>query len=313
MNIKKINLLIVSVLVSVFVSLNLFATNFAVNASASTEDKYFSEKYQANKQFFKLSEEERKNLLANWQTKSYPGQNENGYGAIYDPQAYINSRYGVTCYLDNKQVKMLSSVNFSTISTFLYNHNVTYGTSLVNSCSIVAIAKLLHAYGIYKGFANLTSTPINDLFHTAIIQGTGKGYNPDDGSTNPLYIGSIITDTIRQYGYNYCIGKRGLLYTLGTIMAIVRDNKPVLLNMSSGTYGSHTVLINGFKVYYSIYRFLWWDIRTDYIMLAVSDGWYSSQRYIDWNAMTDPYSGDAADFTSINFTDPEGGYPENYI
>ncbi|MDD4002706.1 MAG: hypothetical protein PHE12_00695 [Clostridia bacterium] len=311
MNIKKVNLLIVFLLVSVIVSINLFSVS--AFAATSTKDKYFGEEYQANKQFLELSEEEREELLANWETKNYPGQTGNGYGGIHNPSTYINNRYGVTCYLDSSKVKMLSSVNFNVISTFLNNHNNTYGTSLKNSCSIVAIAKLLKAYGTYKGFTYLNNASIDNIFHKAITEGTGNGYDPSTGATNPLYIGSIITDTIQEYGYNYCIGKRGLIYALGTIMAIVDDNKPVILNMSSGTYGSHTVLINGYKVYYSERKFLWWWVRTEYIMLAVSDGWYSDQRYIDWDAMTDPYLGDAAGFTSINFTDPTGGHSENYI
>jgi len=306
MNIKKINLLVVTMLVSVLVSLNFCI----VNASASTKDKYFGEKYQANKQLLNYSEEEREELLANWRTTNYPGQTGDGYGAIYDPASYINSRYNVSCSLDSSYMKMLSSVSFYSISTFLNNHNNTYNTSLVNSCSIVAITKLLKAYGTYKGFTNLQNASIYDIFHTAVEQGSVNGYDIATGSTNPLYIGTIITETIQEYGYNYCIGKRGLIYTLGTIMAIVDDNKPVLLNMSDGTYGSHTVLINGYKVYYSLSRFLFWTVRTEYVMLAVSDGWYC-QRYIDWTALTN--STDAANFTSINFTDPSDGKSENYI
>jgi hypothetical protein len=235
-----------------------------------------------------------KNALENedlFVKKDYDGQvpKAYGYGGIEDVGKYIKDRYGSGYKLSSER----QLINVPSFKNSIYASDTVGG-----HCSIAAITRVLSYY--YKlGYSNIDSKT-DTVFSTVIAYAKQKGYWSKKDGTDPRDIDDIFEGVLKsKYNYKNSDATNTYIYSFASeVKDEINKSHPVLLNLSSGYYGSHTVTIIGYKEYKKTSG---WLIKTTTTrqFIMVYDGWDSSIRYIDYDAMTNPFSGD---FTLASFS-----------
>lgn len=206
---------------------------------------------------------------------TYTGQ-VSGYAVNSDVYGYVNSRYGSGWTL--KTTKTVSSVG----SALLMN-NFRPG---VGCCTITALTYVFDYHRRNSGKTKIPSN-IQTLFTDIENVAVTHGYNKTTGGTNPLKINNIINDVWKKYGYTGS-GTSVYVFTQSDFTTEINNNRPALLNITFGYYGNHSVSMVGYRIYSGST----WLGSSERLFLKVYDGWTTADRFIDYEAITNPTSGD---------------------
>jgi hypothetical protein len=219
-----------------------------------------------------IVDEEAEELLMG--SSSYSGQVD-GYAVDSGVYNYVNARYGTGYSLQTS--KVVSSAGSALLMSSFTNNS--------NHCVITALTYVFDYHRRNNGKTAIPSN-IQTLFNDIKTVATANGYTPT-GGTPPTKIDNIIKDVWTKYGYSGT-GSSVYVFSESTFKTEIDNNRPALLNISFGYYGNHTVTMIGYLVY-SKSTFLG---STERFFMRVNDGWTTSVRYIDYDAITNPFSGD---------------------
>ncbi len=202
---------------------------------------------------------------------NHTGQVE-GYAVNSNVYDYVNSRYG-------KGWSIKSTKTVKSSGSALLMNNFRPG---VGCCTITS---LTYVFDYHRRNSSKSKIPsnINTLFNDIEAIAVNHGYNKKTGGTNPLKINNIINDTWKKYGYSGT-GQSLYVFSKSDFTKEVDNNRPALLNISFGYYGNHTVSLVGYRIYSKG--------SSERLFLQVYDNWTTSQRFIDYEAITNPLSGD---------------------
>ncbi|WP_010244117.1 C39 family peptidase [Acetivibrio cellulolyticus] len=211
-----------------------------------------------------------------WMESTYKGQVD-GYAVDSDVYSYVNDRYG-------KGWTLKTSKTVSSAGSALLMNNFRPG---VGCCTITA---LTYVFDYHRRNSSKSKIPsdINTLFSDIENIAVNYGYDKKTGGTNPLDIDNIVKDVWKKYGYTGS-GSSLYVFTRGNFTYEIDKNRPALLNISFGYYGNHTVSMVGYR------RYTKKNIlggESEILFLKVYDNWTTDTRYIDYDAITNPLSGD---------------------
>ncbi|MDD7352910.1 MAG: C39 family peptidase [Peptoniphilaceae bacterium] len=166
---------------------------------------------------------------------------------------YIEKNYPKAAFMESSEVKM---------QNFL-QRDFEDGS---NNCTIASLTRIISYY-----FKDLDKFEIyEEVFKIA----RKNGYFGNIG-TIPFFISRIANTYFRKNNMN--LKSKGIY--MGNFYSNVKneiDNfRPVLMNLGSGYYKRHSLVIFG----YSIYKFKGMKIK----ILHVYDGWNKTPSYIDYN------------------------------
>lgn len=136
----------------------------------------------------------------------------------------------------------------------------------LNNCTIASLTRVITYY--FKDFDKFEV--YKEVFEIAKRNGYFKKYG-----TLPVFISRIANIYFKRN--NIGIRARGVY--LGNFYSHVKDEidnfRPLLMNLASGYYKNHSLVISG----YSVYKFKGMKVK----ILHVYDGWNKEKSYIDYN------------------------------
>lgn len=201
-----------------------------------------------------------------------PGQNAmfTGYAGIEDLRQYVSSVYGAA--YQTKESVFLERVNDFPQSTF---------EKSANNCTLTSLTRMLLFFREYY----FPTVPANAqaIYKAARRVFIDYGYDPIKVQSlknhlqyGPWNIDNMCRDVLRSFGYAKPVVKNHYFAKKSYIVNEIRKRKPVLLNISFGDYGNHTISVVGIEVFQK-------DGSADRLFLAVYDGWTRRLRYLDWS------------------------------
>ena len=146
------------------------------------------------------------------------------------------------------------------------------------TCSLTAITIFMGYFRAHKGYDNIDNN-IYDLYEV-IVDNSSLLF----GGTNPLSINNYVTDCFQYYGYNNIHGHTDNTNKINKIKTEIDEGRPVIMSLSKGYYGDHTIVIRGYSIYKVTKKgFLGIGTTTkNYLMLDGADGWGTSYTvYLD--------------------------------
>lgn len=185
--------------------------------------------------------------------------------SLYDPEAYINSRYDVVSI--SVTTVEIPSWSYSSQSSLNNVYNSTYGASINGTCGVVACTSIAYYYSTVKGYSNIPSDKdtifaryINDYYK---ITGT-------EGTSSSSYK-KAIPWLFSEYGYSISASRVTALYKYTKLKNHANDGIPSTIS-TSGTdlYGSHAMVVIGYKTYTITYDE---NKTTTEIYYMVDEGW----------------------------------------
>lgn len=168
--------------------------------------------------------------------------------SLYDPEAYIRSRYNVKSL--SVQTVEIPSWSFSSQSSLNYSYNRTYGTNINGTCGVVVCTSVAYYYSTVKGYSNIPNDKdiifaklIRDYYHI-----TGN-----EGTSSSSYKNAIPW-IFNQYGYNMKASRVTHLWKYTKMREQAEAGVPTTFS-TSGTdlYGSHAMVVIGYKKYTIVY------------------------------------------------------------
>lgn len=111
-----------------------------------------------------------------------------------------------------------------------------------------------------------------------------KNYNYKVSGTNPFNIGNIIKGVANEYGYNSIKTSHILIWSYdGQVLSEINAGYPTIWNCAnSSTYGSHSMVVTGYKQYRKTTTILGIKFYSYVDLMQVNDNWSSSARYFDF-------------------------------
>ena len=187
--------------------------------------------------------------------KEYDGQLE-GY-AISNHITYMADRY--TDYEYERGYELIGFVGLD-MSKFGGD----------NDCTLVSITAVANWYrSTYPNIPDSTSEIYNDVLEI----GKKHGYTTS-GGTDPTKIDNIVEDVFKKWGYTIDASNT-YAWSFNTFVEQINqpNYNPLLFNIATGYYASHTVTVIGYRDY-NVADFL-----------LVKDNWSTSTRYIHYQQM----------------------------
>lgn len=242
----------------------------------------------------------------------YSGQEKDkgeGSGRITDPDAYIKDRYGSGFNLEtNKRLTGYSNVRQNNFNNYTKSG---YGEG---NCTLSAMFGIMQYLRDYKGMSKLPSTtttinPRNDSFYTELI---GKGYSASTETVPSIYatirskainygykaessawtsinMANIYMDVMNAYGYSNNMWRRYAYLVLvwsfeSQVKREIDAGFPTMWNTARGQYGSHSMVVNGYRRYYKNHK-IWFIKWKEYKnLMTLNDNWRSTDIYFDLDA-----------------------------
>lgn len=217
--------------------------------------------------------------------KSYDGQAPDayGYGGIADPVKYLKDRYGA------KTVTLIEGpyvISVQNRSQSILNNSLPDDLKDKGTCSLIAIAMFMDYFRAHRGYTNIESNIY--ILYEYIVRNSSLLF----GGANPLKINNYITNCFNHYGYTNIYGHTDNTDKINKIKSEINAGRPVIMSLSKGYYGDHTIVIRGYSIYKVTKKgFLGiGTTTTNYLMLNVADGWgttttvYLDVAGLDWDA-----------------------------
>lgn len=209
--------------------------------------------------------------------RGYDGQR------ITDAEEYFrNHKYKGKKGLSIKLIssKTLSSQNHNqTDLNRVYNSN--HEDEIEGTCSLVAIATVVEYFGL--AYSQIPED-IHQIYARVVYTAYNHGFK--GSGTNPTKIDNILTDTFAYYGVPYK-GNNDYFNKKETIVNQINVNRPVILSMNfQEPYGSHTVVVFGYKTYEIKYKtFFNITIKEKITMYQIHTGWSYGNAMLDSDNM----------------------------
>lgn|GEM_PF-1305023 len=217
--------------------------------------------------------------------KNYDGQAPDayGYGGITDPVKYLKDRYGAKTVILIEGPYVLSVQNRSQSAL---NNSLPDDLKGKGTCSLTAIAMFMDYFRAERGYSNIESNIY--VLYEYIVRNSSLLF----GGTNPFKIDNYVTNCFNYYGYSNVRGHTDNTNKISKIKSEIDEGRPVIMSLSQGYYGNHTIVIRGYSVYQVTKKgFLGiGTTTTNYLMLNVADGWgtsgtvYLDVEGLDWDA-----------------------------
>lgn len=210
-----------------------------------------------------------------------------------DQRAYLTSRYG-------SEWHPVSGTSLPSPFTALLMDDFRPG---IGCCTLTALTAIFAYFqqtqaGQDDPPQKATQGSHTDLFARVEKQAVRHGYSLTRGRVNPLRIAGLIRSIWHSLGLpgtahsRYWLNKRLILRELDA-------GRPALLNIAFGPYRRHTVTLFGYACWQETNR----DQPRTRLLLQVADGWNREPRWIDYTAMTTPWSGNFS-FLSLTLIRP---------
>lgn len=191
--------------------------------------------------------------------------------SIYDPMQFMKNKYAgkknlsiIETYSKKLNVNMFSQ------SSLNYNYNTKYNANINGTCGIVALSTLTYYFSQnLLGYDNLPDN-INDIFaeyvHMYGITGSEGTYADTFKNTLKEYFG--------RYGYNMNTERTTVFYKFTKMRDHVDGNRPTVISVwGSEPYGSHAMLVVGYKKYQITYKSGLINKKVEETMFMIDEGW----------------------------------------
>ncbi len=244
--------------------------------------------------------------------KYYNGQLQDkgeGSGRIVDPDAYIKDRYGNGFILEtNKRLSGYNNVQQNSFSSYFKDG---YGEG---NCTLSAMLGIMQYLRDYKGLSKLPLTtttidPKNDSFYEKLMdkgysaykvtvpsiystirsKAINYGYKIESNAWTSINMANIFTKVMNEYGYmNNSLNGYAYLMLVWSFESQVKNEIdagfPTMWNSARGQYGSHSMVVNGYRRYYKNHK-IWFIKWKEYKNLMIlNDNWQLNDIYFDLDA-----------------------------
>lgn len=251
---------------------------------------------------------------------AYNGQSYSGEGGITNLADYVLDRYTSHHELDGYHwlIGNFWYMEQSDYSIYeVVNSNGT--TSGEGNCGLTAIYALLNylktsnkCTNFPSSYNTITYYAGNDSFYSKYASNSGYSINSpitlpqlykvirdyaidnyfyETGGLFSGYNASLIEDIAEHYGENV----NATIHTLGSFESCVKDqiddSNPVLFSVDgSETYGSHAMVVTGYRIYAKTTTILGIEFKDYVYFLEVNDNWSSNACYFDYTAFKGTHS-----------------------
>lgn len=241
---------------------------------------------------------------------SYDGQSTKGDdGEIYDPDKYVADRYDSDYKVDEenllKDFDYILQYNLSSYYNYVDGRKFSEG-----NCSLVSayvVLNYLRKIGKYPTLPNdnVWVDATRDSFYSKYNKDADydvhekkllprlykeirdyciKEFGYEFDGTNPFNITDIIEDNARKFGARVTADHHIIYSFEDEVVDQIDKGYPSLWNMAmSSTYGDHTTVVTGYKVYKKVKKILGIKFNSYVKLLALHDNWNSSVRYFDYS------------------------------
>lgn len=242
----------------------------------------------------------------------YSGQKQAGDGTIYNEYLYVKDRYAGYEFQDseylNSPYEYMDQDKFS-----VYRSVADDGTPYSEgNCVLSSVYSLLN----YLGFSRkcdfpssdrkIVHDPADDPFYNSYAN--NPRYQIESPAELPALYYCVRYWAIEDYGYQtsgfetvnipglietvseiYYNDVDATLHTLGSFESCVvsgmEDDNPVILCVSgSSTYGTHAIVVTGYRIYRKTTTILGINFYDYVYLLRVDDNWGGEERYFDFTA-----------------------------
>lgn len=216
--------------------------------------------------------------------KHFKGQEIDGwgYGKIIDPWDYLKDRYGGNPTVARPQDrKVLDMPDFT--MTEMHNY-LNVNSDGRGDCCLVAITRIM-LYYYNKGYTKIGKESgggdiTKNIYNRAFIS------NHNKLSVGPASADDAIRGTLKHYGYNNIDARNQYTGGFDKIKAEIDAGRPLIMNITVGTYENHSITIIGYELHKIYYSNNWINKWVDKPMLVVYDGWANAgdayEEYFGW-------------------------------
>ena len=255
-----------------------------------------------------LTEEEWNEMLLE---KKYAGQELAGDGAITDTNQYVKDKYGSNYKVyQSKSLYGFRYMRQYRLSMYYeWKNGSKYSEGNCTLSSIYALMNYLQSSGkypklpaynqetsynakndaFYKTYANKSNFDIETPkslpnLYLSIRNYAVKNHGYKVSGTNPFNIGSIIKGVAKEYGYNSIKTSHILIWSFdGQVVSEIDAGYPTIWNCAnSSTYGSHSLVVTGYKQYRKTTTILGINFYSYVSLMQVNDNWTTYARYFDF-------------------------------
>jgi len=241
--------------------------------------------------------------------RTYSGQKTFGEGDIFQPNSYVQDRYGMEYEIAYSQT--LRNFTFVTqAETTVYYRN--RGGRSEGNCTLNALYQALNYIGTteYGGTlpSNFSFTKVdarNDPFYakyasdpTCLID-TPKtlpelyanirsyaisAHNYEVEALSQVEFLDVARKMIQQYNCPVNVENYNNPTYVKQVIEPISNGFPVMNNVTGSiTYGSHSMVVTGYQIYRNTTNIGQLHRRDYILMLQIADGWSASPRYYDAN------------------------------
>lgn len=192
----------------------------------------------------------------------------NNYEKISNIKNYIDKNYPGAEIVEMKSIRLMDFLQ-SDFEDGKYN------------CTLVSILRVL-----MNGIDRFETVPESkEALYQDIKKAASKYHFDEIKGTMPLMISKIIKNVASEYGLDLKSKGHYLGNFYNPIKREIDKNRPLIMNIGFGEYGSHSVTISG----YMTLKFKGMKIH----ILEIYDNWTKSKRFIDYSHL-------AHSLTSLN-------------
>ncbi len=241
----------------------------------------------------------------------YTGQILSGEGGITQPELYVNDRYGsgYTLY-QSSELPFYNCYDQYDLSIYYANSGMTSEGNCTLTAIFSALSYLQQAGKAPSLPASVTTISVDataDVFFykynqdpTYMIQ-TPKTlpqlyedlrqlaiqkYRYQVGSVSPLTIETIAKTILTKYGCELPVVNHYLWSYEMEALQQINAGLPVLMNTAnSATYGSHSMVITGYRCYRKTTQFDRLTYHDTLCLLQINDSWDTQPRYYDTSVL----------------------------
>lgn len=254
-------------------------------------------------------------------SKIYDGQEASGSGGIYNPDRYIQSRYGSGFNLKaskgNKNDASLNQNDFAVYTQYKNGKAYSEGNCLISACYL--LMKSLMDSGKYRmSYATQYIDPKYDPFYNDLIKNPQK-YGADRVTVSSRYL-PLVYSQLRDYfikndGYaingtdsykaDNAINAVGKYYghSIGASVTsfysfnscvkdqIDKGKTSIWMQYLGGIYSHHAVHVIGYRTYEKVSK--WWIFKSveTHNLMMINDNWGFNPMFIDYEQMSGSLDG----------------------
>ncbi len=201
-------------------------------------------------------------------TSQYSNSIYNDGNSLYDPQAYIKSRYNTT-YVYMSEAYYLSGWEYTSQALLNHVYNSKNSTEINGTCGVVACTSSTYYLAKTKGFSNIPLN-MNTIFENYVSHYNIKG---TEGTSSSSYKNAI-PKIFSNYGYSISATRSTSLYKYTKMKEKVKEKMPTIFStFGTSLYESHSMVVIGYKTYNITYIENNKTKHTTETYYALDEGW----------------------------------------